>query len=357
MRMSPSEERVRAALSFRQSDRVPRFDSFWPEFEAIWRREKGLGEGVTPEDYYGIDLVVAVADETPWPTRARILSDDGRERVSVDGWGRTIRTRVDAMFSETVGVAVDDTASLDSLAFDPPSLPERYAGYLATVQAQKPKRAVFAKTGGPFLRTCFVRGETDYLMDLAADERFASEIATRVKEHITAVGVESLRLGAGLLSGIWIYDDVAANANPMVSPRTYERVFLPLMAEMVSAYRAAGADFVVFHSDGNILPLLPMLIEAGVDAINPVEPKAGMDAVAIRERYGRQLALVGGLDNAFDLPSGDRERIAASLQHLIEAGRDGGLILGCHSIGPDISVATYEYLNRLEEAARYPLAL
>ena len=150
---------------------------------------------------------------------------------------------------------------------------------------------------------------------------------------------------------------MASNANPMVSPRTYERVFLPLMAEMVSAYRAAGADFVVFHSDGNILPLLPMLIEAGVDAINPVEPKAGMDAVTIRERYGRQLALVGGLDNAFDLPSGDSERIAAGLQHLLEAGRDGGLILGCHSIGPDVSVATYEYLNRLEEEARYPLAL
>ena len=182
--MSPSEERVRAALSFRQPDRVPRFDSFWPEFEAVWRQDKQLGEEVRPDDYYGIDLAVAVADETPWPTRARILSDDGHERLNVDGWGRTIRTRVDAMFSETMEVAVDEPASLDSLAFDPPSLPERYAGFLATVQAEKPKRAVFAKTGGPFLRTSFVRGEADYLMDLAADERFASEMTAKVNEHI-----------------------------------------------------------------------------------------------------------------------------------------------------------------------------
>ncbi|MHB0878468.1 MAG: uroporphyrinogen decarboxylase family protein [Anaerolineae bacterium] len=353
--MSPSEERVRAALAFRQPDRVPRFDSFWPEFEAIWRREMGLESDVTPEDYYGIDLVVAVADETPWPSRARVLADDGRERVSVDGWGRTVRSRADAVLSETIGVAVSDSGSLDSLAFDPPSLPERYGGYLATVRAQHPKRAVFAKTGGPFLRTCFVRGETDFLMDLAADEGFAAELAAMVNDHITAVGVESLRLEAGSLCGIWIYDDVAANAGPMVSPRTYERVFLPLMAAMVAAYRAAGADFVVFHSDGNILPLLPMLIEAGVDAINPVEPKAGMDAVAIRERYGKQLALIGGLDNAFDLPSGDWERIAASVRHVLQAGREGGLILGSHSIGPDVSVPTYAYLHQLEEAASYPL--
>jgi uroporphyrinogen decarboxylase len=108
-----------------------------------------------------------------------------------------------------------------------------------------------------------------------------------------------MRLGSGLLMGIWIYDDIGANAGPMVSPRTYERVFQPIMAEMVAAYQRAGADFVVFHVDGNLLPLLPMLIDAGIDGIQPCEPKAGMDAVAIRARYGNKLATLGCLDNAF----------------------------------------------------------
>lgn len=345
--MSPSEVRVRAALSFSQTDRVPRFDSFWPEWEAIWRQEKGFGPEASPEDYYGIDLAIAVADETPWPTRARVLADEGGERLSIDGWGRTSRTREGAMFSEQVAAAIDTPADLETSPFDSPLLPERYAPFLAALDAHLPQRAVFAKTGGPFLRTAFIRGEADFLMDLAADEGFARALAARVAKHITAVGVESLRLGGGRLGGIWIYDDVAANDAPMVSPRTYERVFLPLMAAMVAAYRRAGADFVVFHSDGNIMPLLPMLIAAGVDGINPVEPKAGMDAAAIRRQHPR-LALVGGLDNAFDLPSGDRPRIALALARLLEAGRDGGLIVGSHSIGPDVSVATYDYLNALE---------
>jgi len=355
---SDSECRVRAALSFETPDRVPRYDTFWPEFTEAWRRQKGLSADVTPQDYYGIDLHVAVADETPWPTRVGLLSQDGEDVVSRDGWGRVTRTAAGAYFSETLEVALPDKARLDSLEFDSPLLPSRYKAFLAAVAEHRPRRAVFAKTGGPFLRSSYIRGEVQFLMDLAEDEAFARALAERVADHIGAVGVESLRLARDDLCGIWIYDDVASNEGPMMSPRTYERVFLPVMSRMVAAYKEAGADYVIFHSDGNILALLDMLIEAGVDAIQPVEPKAGMDLPAIRERYGDRLALIGGLDNAFVLPSGDRERIAADLKRVLSAGKEGGLIVGSHSIGDDISVEAYDYLHELEEQwCRYPLRL
>lgn len=353
--MSPSERRVRAALGFEIPDRVPRFDSFWPEFVEGWRREKELGRESTPEDYYGIDLVVAVADETPWPSTAELLADNGGDTIVRDGWGRTMRGRPGAQLGETLNVALPEpTTTLPP--FESPVLPGRYTGFQAAMERNHGRRAVFAKTGGPFLRTANLRGEEQWLMDLAADEAFARELAGRVTAHMTAVGVESLRRGGERLSGIWIYDDIGANAGPMVSPRTFERVFLGLLAEMVAAYKAAGARFVVFHSDGNILPLLDMIVDAGVDAIHPVEPKAGMDIHALRRRFGDRLALIGGLDNAYVLPSGDRERIAADLTRVLAAGREGGLIVGTHSIGPDVPVAAYDQLHQLEEDwGRYPL--
>lgn len=354
--MSDAERRVRAALSFDVPDRVPRYDSFWPEFTDVWRRQKSLPPTLSPEDCYGIDLTVVAADETPWPSRAETLSRNGDETVARDGWGRLTRTLESAKFSETLEVAVPQGGAFPSIDFDSPQLPDRYRGFLAGLEREHPKRAVFAKTGGPFLRTSNLRGEVEWLMDLAGDEPYARELAGLVNRHMTAVGVESLRLGGDRLSGIWIYDDIGANAGPMVSPRTFERVFLPLMADMVSAYKRAGARFVVFHSDGNILPLIDMLVEAGVDAIQPIEPKAGMDILSLHERYGDRLALIGGLDNAFALPSGDRDAIAAGVRRALAAGTEGGLILGTHSIGPDIAVETYEYLNQLEEDwGRYPL--
>ncbi len=353
--MSPSEERVRTALAFGVPDRVPRYDAFWPEFVDIWRRAKRVGPDAVPEDWYGIDLTVAAADETPWPSAAMTIPANGGGAINRDGWGRTARTRPDAQFSETLSVALPELGS-DMPAFESSRLPGRYTGFLDRVESEHGRRAVFAKTGGPFLRTANLRGEEQWLMDLAGDEAGARELAAQVTAHLTAVGVESLRRGGDRLSGIWIYDDIGANAGPMVSPRTFECVFQGLLAEMVAAYKQAGARFVVFHSDGNILPLLEMIVDAGVDAIQPVEPKAGMDLLALRRRYGDRLALIGGLDNAYVLPSGDRGRIAVDLERVLAAGREGGLIVGSHSIGPDVPVAAYEYLIELEEArGRYPL--
>jgi uroporphyrinogen decarboxylase len=111
---------------------------------------------------------------------------------------------------------------------------------------------------------------------------------------------------------------------------------------------------VVVHSDGNLTPLLDMLVDAGVDGINPVEPKAGMDLAELKARYGTRLALIGGMCNAHVLPSGDREAIRRATLRIVEAGRDGGVAIGAHSIGPDIAPETYRFYHELvAEHGRY----
>lgn len=109
---------------------------------------------------------------------------------------------------------------------------------------------------------------------------------------------------------------------------------------MIKAYKQAGAKYVLFHSDGDIRLILDMLIDAGIDGINPVEPRANMKVVELRKRYPK-LILAGGMDNTGVLINGPIEKIQASTREIIDVASDGGAIIGSGSIGPDISLENY----------------
>jgi len=339
-----STERVLAALDYQRPDRIPLFETYWDEFIANWRSEKQPDPDADIYTCYGVDIAICVPDETPWPSRAAVLERTSTQIVQRNGWGATHRTVPGGFFFEEAGVALPQRVDPDKLEFESPTPDARYTGFMKSVEdARAAGRCPFAKTGGPYLRAANLRGVEQWLVDIAEDPVYAFALASRITDHMVAVGVEAIRRAGLQGTGIWIYDDIASNLGPMVSPQTYERLFAPLTARMVAAYRAAGARHVIMHSDGNILPVLDMLVAAGIDAINPVEPKAGMDIVALRERYTSRLAFVGGLDNAFVLPSGDRARIRQHVLRCVAVAREGGIVLGSHSIGPDIAVSDYDY--------------
>lgn len=358
-----AQQRVMTALNHQEPDRVPRYDYFWPEFVAEWRAQKQIPPPADPNDdldittYYGIDFCIAAADEAPWPGRVKVLQQSATEVIQVDGWGRTVRTVPGAFFSQTLAYPINEESDLDKLHFDSPLDDGRYHAFLGLVAARREIQCVFCKTGGPFLRACQLRGEAEFLMDLVGDQGFANALLARITDHMTQVGLESLRRGNLHDTGIWIYDDIGTNERTIMGPRTYERMIYPHMKRMCRAYKQAGAAKIIFHSDGRIEdPVLDLLLDCGVDGIQPVEPKAGMDVVRLRERYGHRLALLGGMDNAHILPRGDRAEIARAVDRVLSAGHGGGLAIGSHSIGPDVSVDTYDYYHRLvQERANYPL--
>ena len=234
--------------------------------------------------------------------------------------------------------------SLNDL-FDSPYLDSRYEGFMKTVNALREKRCVFCKTGGPYIRTSFLRGKEAFLMDIAGDPEFAKAMADRVADHIIEIGKESLKRGQLYDTGLWIYDDMAYNHGTMMSPASFEKIFLPAYKRMVRAFKYAGAAKVILHSDGNIAPVLDMLIEAGIDGINPVEPRAGLNIAVLKRKYGTKLSFIGGMCNSRVLPGGTRSEIENQAVEIIEAARDGGVIIGAHSIGPDIPVRNYVFYH------------
>lgn len=303
---------------------------------------------------FAIDIAIAAADETPFPSQVSVISESGDEVVKRDSWGRTVKERKDAYFYQELDVCLKETRDLDTLEFESATLPARYSGFDRLVAAKRDDYAVFCKTGGPYLRSTFVRGETNFLMDIAADPSFAKSLADRIADHLIEIGKESLRRSNLYENGLWIYDDIAGTRQPMMSPSSFEKIFLPAYRRMIKAFKDAGAAKVCFHSDGNIEPLLDMLVDAGIEAINPVEPRAGLHIPTLKAKYGTKLAYIGGMCNSVVLPAGERERIIRMAEEIIEAGRDGGVVIGAHSIGPDVSPQSYlTYHHTVMEKGRY----
>jgi uroporphyrinogen decarboxylase len=353
-----SKDRVMAAMRFQEPDRIPHyFSSFWPEFEANWAKVHG------PTDLYkhfGDDMRLVEPEESAWPTRAGIIEPRGEHTLVRTEWGEIKLAQFTDLAAQVMGQliapAVTARVDPDRLQFEDPRLDSRFEAAGRQAAALKDEYFVWCKSGGPYLRAAFLRGEEQFWIDVVEDPGWTRAFVDRVVDHLITVAIEGMRRFGLEETGIAIYDDVASSQGPFVGPRHYERLFLPALRRMVKVYKAAGASWVMHHSDGNVLPLLDMWVDAGIDAINPLEFRIGMDAVKLREQFGNRLVLTGGMDNCVILPRGDRAEIRDHVLHLLEAGRGGGLVFGTHSIGPDITVETAEYvLELLAEYGNYPL--
>jgi uroporphyrinogen-III decarboxylase len=85
---------------------------------------------------------------------------------------------------------------------------------------------------------------------------------------------------------------------------------------------------VAYHSDGNILPIIPELIEIGLDVLNPIQP-ASMDPAQVKKSFGDRLCFWGSIDEQYTLPMGTPERVRAEvMERLTTIGQSGGLIIG-----------------------------
>jgi uroporphyrinogen decarboxylase len=116
---------------------------------------------------------------------------------------------------------------------------------------------------------------------------------------------------------------------------------------LISTCKAAGCKHVYFNSNGNLNYILDMALDAGFDGFQPLEPSCGMDLFKLREKYGKRIIYFGGVCNSRILPSGDKAAIEKHVLPLIELGYEGGLIIGTHTIGSDITPETYDYFIQL----------
>ena len=148
----------------------------------------------------------------------------------------------------------------------------------------------------------------------------------------------------GLPDGIWIYEDLGYKNGLFASPKVLKNLVFPYFAELVDFFHSLKLP-VVFHSCGDITQALPLIVEAGFDALQPMEIKAGCDPFVFAEQYSDKLVFIGGFDVRF-LETNDRAVIKREVKERVEGMKARGaryIFHSDHSITPLVHYDSYRY--------------
>lgn len=211
-----------------------------------------------------------------------------------------------------------------------PSLPLRRIARLVDADL-----FVFWIVDGAFQRTMGRYDFMAFMQAIAASPDAVAREMENASRQVTACMEQGVGHGT---HGVIIADDIAYQAGPYMSPEFGRRYLLPIWRRQTLAARALHVP-VFFHSDGNINPFVPLVVEAGFDGLQCIEPAAGMDIFAIGRTYGSRLCLMGNIDPSLlcgpdNSKTGgqDSRRLDRAVADLIAGfGDHGGLILGTAS--------------------------
>ena len=178
-----------------------------------------------------------------------------------------------------------------------------------------------------------------------------AELMHEMMEFIADFTIELSKpmLGKVIPDYVFINEDMAMKNGPLLSPGQYREFIFPHMKRLVDFFKGMGIPYVVVDTDGNSEPLIPQLLEAGVDAIWPVERAAeDQDPMELRKKYGRDLRLWGGVDKR-ELAKGPAA-IDSHLASLLPMIEDGGFIPTVdHLVPPDVSLENFEYYMKRKQ--------
>ena len=158
---------------------------------------------------------------------------------------------------------------------------------------------------------------------------------------------------------IWTGDDYACNTGPMMSPDHFRELFYPGLRRVIGGFRELGVP-VNKHTDGELWPIIDMIIDSGISCLDPIDPQAGMDLTEVKDKYGDRVALKGNVDCAQTLSYATVDEVIAETKEVIRKGGPGGgfILSSSNSIHASVKPENYmAMLDTLKEYGRYPLRL
>ena len=187
-----------------------------------------------------------------------------------------------------------------------------------------------------FERAWALRGMDQLLMDMLEDPPFVDALLDRIVEHNLSMMKAVSHYD---WDGVWIGDDWGQQRGLIMGGILWRRYILPRIRRMYEFAHQKGWT-VIIHSCGDILELLPDLIEAGVDVLNPFQPEV-MDLISVKREYGKDLTFLGGMSVQQVLPFGTPAQVRDESSRLLDQlGKDGGYIFApSHMLTDDIPVA------------------
>ncbi len=338
-----SRERILKALRHEEPDRVPIHDSPWPSTVNRWRNE-GLPPEIPVEEFFGYEMVLLNADLSPrFPIEVIEKTDEFIvETTSYGGVRRNFRD-----YSTTPEVVEWPIRSRQ----DWHRIKERLVPDYTRVDWVT-SRATFQRafSEGKFIAFSagvgydhfqnFVKSE-QLLMLLISEPDWARDMFTAHSQ--LAIKVAQMMMSEGFaFDGAFLYDDMGYRNSSLFSPSTYREVLFDSHKMLTDFFHSRGMP-VILHSCGCVKGLLPHLIDAGFDCLQPLEVKAGMDLLELKPKYGDRIVFMGGID-VRAMANPDPSVIEDEIRRKLEVAkvRGGYIYHSDHSVPKNVSFAQYK---------------
>ena len=347
-----SRERVRTAIGREEPDRVPVYDGPWPATLERWRAE-GMPADADARDFFNYDLRDIGADLSPrFPVRT--LGEDEEYVTETTAWGGVRRNHKDRSTTpEIIECPVkekDDWAAL-KVRLEPDA--GRVDWETATANYKRwrdeGRYIVFSAASGYDATQAIIRSE-QLLMFMAEAPELIADIVMTLARNIS-VTFEMMEERGFEFDGLWNFNDMGYRNTSLFSPQMYRDIIQPADRLMWETAHRHGAQ-VLLHSCGRVSGLIPDLLDAGLDCLQALEVKAGMDPIAIKKEFGDRLAIFGGIDTRC-LEDPDPALIEAEIKTKFAACMPGGgyLYHTDHSVPNDVSFE--RYCHTLELVRKY----
>lgn len=355
MTQMTTNERVKRMYEHKEADRVPITDGPWASTIERWHRE-GMPENISYVDYFGLDRFEMIVPDNSPQFPVQVLEETENYTVVKTSWGATLKNwRHTGGVPEFLDFTIKDADSWADAKSRMEATRDRVNWeYLA--QAYKQWRESSAWISGLAwfgfdVTHSWMVGTERTLMAMATDPEWVVDLWN----HCLSVNLDLLDMiwdaGYEFDELHWL-DDMGYKGHPFFSIGMYRELLKPVHKRAADWAHNKGIH-VRLHSCGDVRTIIPDLIEIGVDMLNPIEVKAGMDPLLLKEQYGDKLGFHGGLNAVlYEHP----ETMWDEMRRVIPVmKKNGGYIISSdHSVPDNVSLSEFqEFIDLAKHLAVY----
>ncbi len=348
-------ERMTRMYEHREADRVPIADWPWAGTQSRWVRE-GMPQGMDWRDYFGVDKLEGIGIDISPRYPGKVIEETEDYIICTSPWGVTTKQfKHEDSTPEFLNYTIVDPDSWkkakERMAFD---LQRIDWSYLEKNYRRFREEGRWLQLGFWFgfdATHSWVTGTETVLVALLEEPEWMSDMFNYFLDMCIMHFEKVLEKGYTFDAISWA-DDMGYKGTQFFSLDLYRELLKPVHKRAVDWAHAHGMK-AHLHSCGDIRPFIPELIEIGVDALNPLEVKAGVDPLKVKEQYGDKLVLHGGTNAVL---WDDKDAILAEIEKVLPGMKKGGgyIFASDHSIPNTVSLENFRaIIHRVKELGAY----
>lgn len=336
-------ERMMLALMRKEPDRVPMWELIIdpPVIKALYG-DISYAYFVEKED---LDGITCLEDQKRKDLGGSVYRDE---------WGIIWKIEPSGLSYPLEG-PIKSERDLDKYRPPDPDASWRLTTLKKYVKRFKGKKAIIFLGHETFEFSHYLMGGMDKLfMNYVLKPAMVKRLSETISEYKCKVLENAAKVGAdALLTG----DDYAGRKGSFISPMHFSQFVQLYLQRAVNVAKQNNVPFIK-HTDGNLREILDMIIDTGIDALDPIEPMAGMDIGQIKEKYGKRICLIGNVDCTEVLPHGTKGDVEEAVKETIAKASGGGghILASSNSIHPAVKPENYKtMIDTAKKHGVYPL--